>query len=157
MRVNRERQFDRRMSVTSSLAKVESWSPFRYEEEPTVPAWITVALRRLRTMRSSAQQNGDDQRKEIRERLRELNTKSYYLLVALSFLLVLGRDPKSGNWLHSPFPIQLALTSTALAAVAPLQDFFSTVKWWLGAARWFKVVALCFALACTLYWVWTSI
>jgi hypothetical protein len=106
-------------------------------------------------MRSSVQHNCDDQTKEIRERLRELNTKSYYLLVALSFILVLGRD-NSGKWLHSPFPIQLALTSTALAAVVPLQDF-STAKWWLVTVQWFKVGALLIALGFTLCWVWTSI
>jgi hypothetical protein len=104
-------------------------------------------------MDNSVQKNCDNQTKQ---RLGELNTKSYYLLIALSFLLVLGRD-KDGKWLHPPFPMQLALTSAALAAVAPLQDFFPTVKWWLGAVRWFKVGALILALLCTLYWVWTPI
>jgi hypothetical protein len=94
---------------------------------------------------------------ELKERLAELNTKAYYLLVALSFLLVLGRSSNNADWQHPPLPIKLALTFATLAAVIPLQDFFHPTEKSLTAIRKFKVATLLLAFVFTLYWVWLSI
>jgi hypothetical protein len=102
------------------------------------------------------EQKGDPQ-EELKERLTELNQKAYYLLVALSFLFVLGGKPNNGNWQHDSLPIKLALTFTTLAAVIPLQDFIPKENTCLQLVRWFKVVMLIIASAFTLFWLWTSI
>lgn len=94
---------------------------------------------------------------ELKERLAELNQKAYYLLVALSFLFVLGGKPNGGNWQHDSLPIKVALTLTTLAAVVPLQDFVPKEDASLQLVRWFKVVMLIIASAFTLFWLWTSI
>lgn len=80
----------------------------------------------------------------IRERLRDLNTKGYYLLVALSFLY--GRT--SGNLRALKF----ALCLTAFVAVLPIQDF-ADKRWLLEVIRWFKIIGLTVALFSTIYWV----
>lgn len=77
----------------------------------------------------------------LEKRLTDLNTKAYYLLVALSFVY------RS----NSNLSLKLALTLTAVAAVLPLQDFFESK---LNGIRWFKVVCMILALGCTLWWVW---
>lgn len=79
----------------------------------------------------------------LRSRLRDLNTKAYYLLVALGFIY--GTSSGSG-WL------KWALALTALAAVLPVQDFANSMTW-LGRVRNFKIVCLCAALFCTLLWI----
>lgn len=86
----------------------------------------------------------------IGKRLGDLNTKAYYLLVALSFLYFRGGT--SGTALQ----LKLALTLTSLAAVLPLQDFFKGKICWLWFALWFKVVLLSAALLFTLWWIWHS-
>lgn len=78
----------------------------------------------------------------IRKRLAELNTKAYYLLVALSFLY-------SRN---ATLSLKLALTFTAIVAVLPVQDFLKTYLA-LNIARWSKVGLLALALGCALWWV----
>lgn len=97
-----------------------------------------------------------DVQNELKERLKELNKKAYYLLVALSFLFVLGKS-NNGNWQHDSLPIKVALTFTTFAAVIPLQDFVSKENTCLQLVRWFKAVMLIIASAFTLYWLWTSI
>ena len=87
---------------------------------------------------------------KVRKRLGDLNTKAYYLLVALSFLCFHGSAPGSGISL----PLKWALTLTGLAAVLPLQDLLETNICWLSFARWFKVSLLTIALGCTLWWIW---
>lgn len=87
------------------------------------------------------------QRKEIEavsQRIGQLNTKAYYLLVALSFLFI--RENQGSR------SLKIALCLTALAAVLPVQDVAKS-KFWLEFARWFKVIALTLALCLTLYWV----
>lgn len=80
----------------------------------------------------------------IRDRLTQLNTKAYYLLVALSFL-------------YRPEPVlayKLAITFTAVVAVLPVQDYFYTSGLWLGRLRVLKVILLTAALFCTIWWIW---
>lgn len=82
----------------------------------------------------------------VRERLKDLNTKAYYLLVALSFIYRSG----SATW-----ALKLAFALTAAVAVAPVQDFFDSalgLKWirngkiaLLWAALFFTLVWLCSA------------
>ena len=57
---------------------------------------------------------------EIRNRIRDLNTKAYYLLVAFSFVYV--RSPESRS-------LKLALTLTAITAVLPVQDYIESSRW----------------------------
>ena len=57
----------------------------------------------------------------IRKRLADLNTKAYYLLVALSFLYI----KQSGS---AAFSLKAALTLTAVVAVAPVQDWAKTQR-----------------------------
>lgn len=87
----------------------------------------------------------DDGSKPMRDRLKELNTKAYYLLVALSFLYRAS----------SSVLLKLALTLTAIVAVLPLQDYMSSDKT-LGRLKWGKVVLLTLALVFALLWVWTA-
>jgi hypothetical protein len=82
----------------------------------------------------------------LRDRLRDLNTKAYYLLVALSF--VYGTSSGS-RWLRA------ALALTAVVAVLPLQDYIKTAPM-LELVRKFKIIGLGFALFCTLWWVFTA-
>jgi|SRR5215469_13263161 len=82
----------------------------------------------------------------LRERLKDLNTKAYYLLVALSFLYRTNYGSHSLKW---------AITLTALVAVLPLQDYVKS-RSWLGRIRLFKVIALVAALIFTIFWVWTA-
>lgn len=91
--------------------------------------------------------------KNVKRRLGDLNTKAYYLLVALSFLYLRPTAPGSGTSLL----LKCALTLTGLAAVLPLQDFFEGSECWMSFVRWFKVSLLTAALLCTLCWVWFSL
>ena len=86
----------------------------------------------------------------IRKRLGDLNTKAYYLLVALSFLCFHGSAPGVAIALS----LKWALTLTSIAAVLPLQDFFQGNVCWLCFVRWFKVFCLTVALGCTVWWIW---
>jgi hypothetical protein len=83
---------------------------------------------------------------EIRDRLKDLNTKAYYLLVALSFLYF-----RSGS--AAATSLKIALILTAMVAVAPVQDWVESDRKleWL---RRFKVGCLVVALLSTVYWVW---
>jgi len=85
-----------------------------------------------------------------KNRLGELNTKAYYLLVALSFLCFHGSAPG----IEIPLPLKWALTLTSVAAVLPLQDIFAKQTWWLHLVKWFKVLLLFVALVFTIWWVW---
>ena len=80
----------------------------------------------------------------IRDRIRDLNTKGYYLLVALSFIYRAS--------VRSPL-LKLAFTLTALATVVPVQDYIESAPW-LERIRLSKVIGLILALACTLWWMW---
>jgi hypothetical protein len=82
----------------------------------------------------------------IGTRLTELNTKAYYLLVALSF--VYRTNPT--------LSLKLAITLTALVAVLPVQDCLKSERA-LDMARWVKVVLLTFAMAFALWWVWSAV
>ncbi len=80
---------------------------------------------------------------EIRDRLRDLNTKAYYLLVALSFAYKMN-PTVSLKW---------AFTLTGFVAVLPVQDYVeSKIK--LEVLRASKVLCLAAALIFTLVWVW---
>lgn len=76
----------------------------------------------------------------VRKRLGDLDTKGYYLLVALSFIYRSGSEA----WL-----LKLAFTLTALAVVAPVQDFTES-GWWLRRMRDGKTVFLYGAMICAL-------
>lgn len=80
----------------------------------------------------------------IRTRIRELNTKAYYLLVALSFVYRLSTNSHLLKW---------ALTLTALAAVFPVQDFVQST-FWLEVFRGMKVTSLVVALVLMICWIW---
>lgn len=80
----------------------------------------------------------------LRKRIEQLNTKAYYLLVALSFIY--GKD-------HTrPTSLKVAFTLTALAAILPVQDYLPQRA--LECVRFLKVVCLIAALGFTLYSVW---
>jgi hypothetical protein len=84
----------------------------------------------------------------LRERLTALNTKAYYLLVALSFLYTknsASAAPRSLKW---------AITLTALVAVLPLQDYVPLSA--LKCIRFLKVITLAAALVFTLFYIWTA-
>ncbi len=81
-----------------------------------------------------------------RDRLKELNTKAYYLLVALSFLYYRRSDAVATS-------LKVAVTLTAMVAVAPVQDWVKS-DGLLEFIRRFKVACLIVALAFTLYWIW---
>jgi len=85
------------------------------------------------------------QRLPIRERLKDLNTKAYYLLVALSFIYRTS---------SATFPLKLAFTLTAAVAAFPMQDFVCSSRV-LEGIRWFKVLSLGAAVVCALIWIWT--
>jgi hypothetical protein len=82
----------------------------------------------------------------IRKRLGDLDTKGYYLLVALSFIYRSG----STAWL-----LKLAFTLTALAVVAPVQDLTESA-WWLRRLRDGKSLFLYGAMICALLWIWCN-
>ena len=81
----------------------------------------------------------------IRERIRDLNTKAYYLLVALSFIYRVN---------SRAYSIKIAFTLTALSAVLPVQDWVKST-FWLEVFRIAKVIGLTVALVCTVYWIWS--
>jgi len=81
----------------------------------------------------------------IRERIKDLNTKAYYLLVALSFIYRTSSGAHSLKW---------AFTLTAISAVFPVQDYVKSA-FWLGCFRALKVVFLTAALVFTVFWIWT--
>jgi len=87
----------------------------------------------------------DSSTQPIRTRLRELNTKAYYLLVALTFAY--GTKPG--------LPVKLAFTLTAVVAVLPVQDWITSPNK-LEAIRRTKVALLVLALGCVLWWVWSG-
>jgi hypothetical protein len=82
----------------------------------------------------------------IRQRIRDLNTKAYYLLVALSFIYRRSPGASALKW---------AITLTAMAAVLPVQDFVKS-NFWLECFRALKVIALAAALGFTIFWIWTA-
>jgi hypothetical protein len=82
----------------------------------------------------------------LRDRLKDLNTKAYYLLVALSFVYAASAGSR---WLKA------ALTLTALVAVLPVQDYVNSVST-LEFIRKCKILGLVLALACTLWWIWIA-
>lgn len=80
----------------------------------------------------------------IRKRLGDLNTKGYYLLVALSFIY----RSDSATWL-----LKLAFTLTALAVVPPVQDLTVSAVC-LRRIRNAKTALLYGALICAVFWIW---
>jgi hypothetical protein len=80
----------------------------------------------------------------IRDRLKDLNTKAYYLLVALSFVYTKNQK----------LSLKLAFTLTALVAVLPVQDYVKC-ECVLKVIRNIKVMFLALALAFTLWWLWS--
>ena len=82
----------------------------------------------------------------IRERIKDLNTKAYYLLVALSFVY---RTDSGSRLLKSAF------TLTAIAAVLPIQDYIKSALW-LEFFRTAKVLFLTAALIFTVFWIWEA-
>ena len=80
----------------------------------------------------------------IRERNKDLNTKAYYLLVALSFVY---RTDSGSRLLKSAF------TLTAITAVLPVQDYIESVPW-LERFRALKAIFLGVALLLTVFWIW---
>jgi hypothetical protein len=84
--------------------------------------------------------------KALRDRLKDLNTKAYYLLVALSFIY---RTSSASVSLKSAF------TLTAIVAVLPLQDYVKS-DFWLKCFQVLKIVCLTAALFCTLFWIWKA-
>jgi len=83
----------------------------------------------------------------LRDRVRDLNTKAYYLLVALSFLYRASAPS---------YLLKLALTLTALVAVLPVLDYVESMAV-LAGIRLFKVIGLSSALVFTLVWIWTAL
>lgn len=81
----------------------------------------------------------------LSKRIAELNTKAYYLLVALSFLYAKGTVTTS---------LKVALTLTAAVAVLPIQDYVPRQA--LVCVRFVKIIFLAAALFFTLYWLWTA-
>ncbi len=87
---------------------------------------------------------------DIPKRLTELNTKAYYLLVALSFLYSRLKSPAT-------LSLKIAITLTAIVAVLPVQDYPpETWKKTINGIRWGKVIILTAAFFFTLWWVWTT-
>ena len=80
----------------------------------------------------------------IRERIKDLNAKAYYLLVALSFVYRTGSGSRS---------LKSAFTLTAIAAVLPVQDYIQSASW-LERFRTLKVIFLGVALVLTVFWMW---
>jgi hypothetical protein len=82
---------------------------------------------------------------DIRERLKDLNTKAYYLLVALSFIYRTNQT----------LSLKCAFALTALVAVLPVQDYVKSPRK-LEVIRFLKVIALAVALGFTLRWLWSA-
>jgi hypothetical protein len=82
----------------------------------------------------------------IRDRIKDLNTKAYYLLVALSFVY---RTSAASNLLKA------AITLTAIVAVLPVQDLAKT-RCHLEIIRLVKIVLLIAAMGCMFSWMWTA-
>ena len=82
----------------------------------------------------------------IRERIKDLNTKAYYLLVALSFVYRTASGSRS---------LKSAFTLTAIAAVLPVQDYIKSAPW-LERFRALKVIFLGVALVLTVFWIWDA-
>jgi hypothetical protein len=82
----------------------------------------------------------------MREHIKDVNTKAYYLLVALSFVY---RASSASLLLKS------ALTLTALVAALPVQDYVESPRL-LKFILALKVIFLAFAVALTLCWIWTA-
>jgi len=83
----------------------------------------------------------------IRDRIKDINTKAYYLLVALSFIY--------GTASGARLTLRCALTLTAVVAVMPVQDYITSDRK-LQSLRFAKVIGLIAALVCALVWVWTE-
>jgi hypothetical protein len=81
----------------------------------------------------------------VRDRIKDLNTKAYYLLVALSFIYRNNSESHLLKW---------AVSLVAVAAVLPVQDYIESARW-LEVMRTLKVLALAIALICVLLWIWT--
>jgi len=79
----------------------------------------------------------------IRDRLKDLNTKAYYLLVALSFVYRTNQA----------FSLKCAITLTAFVAVLPVQDYVRSERT-LEIIRAIKVAFLALAFIFTLWWLW---
>ena len=79
----------------------------------------------------------------IRDRLKDLNIKAYYLLVALSFLY--NRSDPSRL-------LKLALTLTAVVTVMPVQDWITSDRT-LEFIRVWKVAFLFGALGLAIGWI----
>lgn len=79
----------------------------------------------------------------IRDRLKDLNIKAHYLLVALSFIYRSG----SATW-----ALKLAFILTAFVAVLPVQDISDSALW-LRRIRNVKIAFLIAALVFTLFWI----
>ncbi len=87
----------------------------------------------------------EDEISAIRTRLTALNTKAYYLLVALSFLYYRQGQTAARS-------LKTALILTAFVAAVPVQDWVQrlcTLEW----IRRQKVVFLCIAFVATVWWV----
>jgi hypothetical protein len=82
----------------------------------------------------------------IRERLKDLNTKAYYLLVALSFVYRTSSRSSSLKW---------AFVLTAFVAVLPVQDYVKSVRT-LKCLQFAKVILLWAAFVFTIIWIWTA-
>lgn len=82
----------------------------------------------------------------IRDRLRDLNTKAYYLLVALSFIYTRT---------NATFALKCALTLTGFVAVLPVEDWITSRRK-LEGIRVGKVTCLVLALISALVWVWSE-
>jgi hypothetical protein len=85
-------------------------------------------------------------RASIRDRLGDLDTKGYYLLVALSFIY------RSGS---TSFLLKLAFSLTAAAVIPPIQDATESA-FWLKRIRDTKIALLMGGLACALVWIWAT-
>jgi hypothetical protein len=82
----------------------------------------------------------------IRDRIRDLDTKAYYLLVALSFIYGRAVGAK---------PIKWAFLLTVAVGIIPVQDYIKS-KIALGVIRGLKVLGLIAASVLMLYWIWSS-
>jgi hypothetical protein len=82
----------------------------------------------------------------LRERIKELNTKAYYLLVALSFIYRTNSESHLLKW---------ALTLVAISAVFPVLDYVKSTNL-LEIIRAIKVIFMTVALILTLCWIWTA-
>jgi hypothetical protein len=82
----------------------------------------------------------------IRERLKDLDTKAYYLLVALSFIYARAVGTRTIKW---------AFVLTLAAGIVPVQDYVHS-KTLLEVIRALKILTLIAALAFTLCWIWRT-